>query len=282
MWYATTTAGSGQLSSSVHAPLLGLRRLLRECRAAPGWSDFGTRPRYCVHERAAPPSSRSRRRAPRRVVRHVVGLEEVAHVVDRRRLEILHAADRRVLVGMHGERLVADDLLQPAVRLVLDAHPPLFLDDLALGLERLLVDPQRRHAIGFEPQHERQVLRRHRFPEHRRVLGRVGVALAADARDVRRMPFGLDVLRSLEHHVLEQMREAGAPGPLVLRAHVIPDLQVHDRRGMIFEEDHVQAVGQRGHRVVEPRRPHGRVGRRAARRARQRERPRRSNAAGDA
>ena len=105
--------------------------------------------------------------------------------------------------------------------------------------------------IGFEPQHERQVLRRHRLPEHRRVFGRVGVALAADARDVRRVPFGLDVLRALEHHVLEQVREPGAARLLVLRADVIPDLGVHDRRRVIFEKDDLQPVGQRRHRVVE-------------------------------
>src|SRR5215471_3740714 len=67
--------------------------------------------------------------------------------------------------------------------------------------------------IRFEPEDERQVLRRHRFPEDGRVLVRVGVALAADAGDVRRMPFGLDVLRALEHHVLEEVREPGMAGP---------------------------------------------------------------------
>ena len=199
---------------------------------------------------------------------HVVGAEEIAHVVDRRRLEVRHAADRRVLVGVHRERLVVDDLVQPAVRLVLDAHPALFLDDLALGLEDLLVDAQRRHAVGLEPQHQRQVLRRHRLPEHRRVFVGVGVALPADARDVRRMPFGLDVLRALEHHVLEQVREAGAARLLVLRTDVIPELGVHDRRRVVLEQDHLQPVGQRRHRVIELGRPHRgagpRVGRRAA------------------
>ena len=147
--------------------------------------------------------------------------------------------------------------LQPAVRLVLDPHPPLFLDDLALVLEDLLVDPQRRHAIGLEPEHQRQVLRRHRLPEDRRVFVGVGVALPADARDPRRMPFGLDVLRALEHHVLEQVREAGAARLLVLRPDVIPDLGVHDRRRVILEQDHLQPVRQRGHRVVELRRTDG-------------------------
>jgi hypothetical protein len=157
---------------------------------------------------------------------------------------------------MRRERLVGDDLLQPAVRLVLDPHPPLFLDDFALVLERLLLDAERGHAIRFEPEDERQVLRRHGFPEHRRVFVGVGVALSADARDVRRMSFGLDVLRSLEHHVLEKVREAGTARTLVLGADVIPDLQMDDRRRVIFEKDDVEPVGQRRHRVVETRRAH--------------------------
>ena len=241
MWCATTTAGSGHSSSSVHAPLLRLRRLLRNVAR-----DRLVGLRHRGRGTACTSASASLRvevadQHQRRVVRHVVGPEELAHVVDRRRLEILHAADRRVLVGMHGERLVVDDLVQPAVRLVLDPHPALFLDDLALGLEDLLVDPQRRHAIGLEPEDERQVLRRERLPEHRRVFVRVGVALPADARDQRRVPFGLDVLRALEHHVLEEVREAGAARPLVLRADVVPDLGVHDRRRVILEQDHAAA-----------------------------------------
>ena len=78
----------------------------------------------------------------RRVGRHVVSAEERAHVLDRGRLEILHAADDRVLVGVNGERLVVNQLGQPAVRLVLDLHPALFLDDQALALKRVFVDAQ--------------------------------------------------------------------------------------------------------------------------------------------
>ena len=195
----------------------------------------------------------------RRVVRDVVGAEEITHVLDRRRLEILHAADGRVLVGMDRERLVVDDFVQPPVGLILDAHAPLFLDHFALGLEHLLVDAQRGQAIGFEPEHERQVLRRERLPEDRRVFVRIGVALAADARDPRRMPFRLDVLRALEHHVLEEVRESGTARLLVLRADVVPDLSVNDRRRMIFEEHDLETVRQRRHRVIQLRRPDCRV-----------------------
>ena len=240
------------------APLLRLRRLLRNVAR-----------HRAVRSRHAPEIPRHQLlrllrlevsdEHQRRVVRHVVGPEEIADVGDRRGLEILHAADRRVLVGVDRERLVVDELVQPAVRLVVDAHPALFLDDLPLVLEHVLFDAQRREAIGFEPQHQRQVLRRHRLPEDRRVFVGVGVALPADARDPRRMPLGLDVLRALEHHVLEQVREAGAAGTLVLGPDVVPHFGVHDRRGVILEEHHLQPVRQRRHRVIELGRPRRRA-----------------------
>ena len=54
------------------------------------------------------------------------------------------------------------------------------------------------------------------------------------------------VRRALEHQVLEQMREAGQPGPLVLRADVIPDVHGHDRQRVILVQDDVETVGERG------------------------------------
>ena len=68
---------------------------------------------------------------------------------------------------------------------------------------------------------------------------------------MRRVRLGLDVLRALEHHVLEQVREAGAARPLVLRADVVPDRHVHDRRRVILGEDHPQPVRQRRDLVLE-------------------------------
>jgi hypothetical protein len=76
------------------------------------------------------------------VLGNVIRLEEVPHVVNRRRLEIFHAADGWMLVRVYGERLVVDDFVQAAVRLVLDPHPAFFFDDFALGLERPIVDLQ--------------------------------------------------------------------------------------------------------------------------------------------
>ena len=55
-------------------------------------------------------------------------------------------------------------------------------------------------------------------------------------RDHRRVAVGLDVLRALEHQVLEEVGEAGAPRLLVLRPDVVPELQVDDRRRVVLEE----------------------------------------------
>ena len=179
------------------------------------------------------------------VLGNVVGLVELTHVGNRRCFEIDHAADRRVLVGVGRERVVEDDLRQPAVRLVLDTHAALFLHHLALALERLVIDAQRRHAIGFEPQRERQVLRRQRLPEHGLVFGGERVAAATNAGNDRGVRFGLDVLGALEHHVLEEMREPGATGTLVLRADVVGHRYMHDRSRVILRQDHAQPVRER-------------------------------------
>src|SRR5262249_54444735 len=56
---------------------------------------------------------------------------------------------------------------------------------------------------------------------------------------------GVVILRPLKHHVLEEMREASAPAPLVLRSDVIPDVDGDNRRSMIFMQDDSQAVLER-------------------------------------
>jgi hypothetical protein len=51
-----------------------------------------------------------------------------------------------------------------------------------------------------------------------------------------------DVLRSGEQHVLEEMREPRAAGSLVLRAHVVPDVDCDERSGVIFVQDDAETV----------------------------------------
>ncbi len=220
---------------------------------------FGTRPEVLSYELGRLHRVEVADDRDRRVLGHIEGLVKLADVRDRCRLEICHAPDGRVFVRVRRKRLLVDDLVQPAVRLILDAHPAFFLDHLTLAPERGFVHAQRGHPIRFEPQRQREVLGRQGLPEHRLVFCGVGVAAPADARDDGRVRLRLDVLRALEHHVLKQMGEAGAAGPLVLRADVIPHRDVHDWRGMVLRQDHLEAVRENRQVVLQLGRTHGRM-----------------------
>ena len=264
MWCATTTAGSGQGCSSVirRSSVCGgslrdlARHRLRRLRHAA---------EILLHELLGLRRLEVADQRQRGVLRDVERRVEIADVLDRRGLQVGHAADRRMLVRVHLEGIVVDDLVQLPVRLVVDPHPALFLHHLAFVGEGRFTDAQRGHAIRFEPQRQREILRRHRLPEHRFVVGRVGVGLAADRGNERGVRFGLDVLRALEHHVLEEMREPRASRPLVLRTDVVPERHMNDRRRVILREDHGQAVVEFRDVVLELGRPDGR-GRTAGRR----------------
>jgi hypothetical protein len=56
------------------------------------------------------------------------------------------------------------------------------------------------------------------------------------------MFFRRNVRRAFVHQVLKQMREARVAGFFVLRANVIPHLQIDHRRSVIFQHDDAQAV----------------------------------------
>jgi hypothetical protein len=49
---------------------------------------------------------------------------------------------------------------------------------------------------------------------------------------------------SLEHQVLEQVREPGAPRHLVLRSDVVPHVHGHDRAIVVFVDDDLEAVSE--------------------------------------
>ena len=54
-----------------------------------------------------------------------------------------------------------------------------------------------------------------------------------------------DVLGALEHHVLEEVCEARAPGALVQRPHVIPEIDGNQRQPVVLVRNYCQAVRQR-------------------------------------
>ena len=98
MWCETTTAGSGQGSSTVTRRSAVCGGSFGRSRGT-GCEAFGTRPTVAQHELHGFCRVEVAHEHQRRIRRHVVGAMEVAHIVDRRGLQIFQAADGWMFVG---------------------------------------------------------------------------------------------------------------------------------------------------------------------------------------
>ena len=180
------------------------------------------------------------------IVRGIPRPEEGPDVRERRRVEVLHRSDRRVVVRMLRWKEVGLQLLVPGpVRPVVVRPALLVLHDLALVVEVLLRErvEERAHAIGLEPERELELVARQglevvRAVEPRRAVHRPAGGL--DESDVLGLP---DVCGALEHDVLEEVGEARLAGHFVLRADVVPDVHRDDRCEVILGDDESEAVG---------------------------------------
>ena len=76
------------------------------------------------------------------------------------------------------------------------------------------------------------------------VLGGGAVHVAAVVFNQDHVLALADVLGALEHHVLEQVREPGAPGMFAVRAHVVGDGDPVGGGGVIDRHDYAEAVVQ--------------------------------------
>ena len=102
------------------------------------------------------------------------------------------------------------------------------------------------HAVGLEVDHQGRAVRRDVDVVRGDVLAGEGVVPAAVLLDQPRelaRPVGR---RALEHHVLEEVGEAGAAARLVARAHPVPHLEGDHRTAMVLEEEHAQSVVEGG------------------------------------
>src|SRR6185312_9221125 len=104
--------------------------------------------------------------------------------------------------------------------------PALVFHHIALRIELLLRHcwQELAHSVGFQPQRERYLVGRHSLEVIRTVEPRGSVERAARTLDQLEMLVRANVGRSLKEHVLEQMREPRAAGPLVRRPDMIPEI----------------------------------------------------------
>ena len=126
-----------------------------------------------------------------------------------------------------------------------DTKPTLLLNGVYLVVEVVLGDCQRLHAVCFKKQRKIDLVRRQRLVVQRPVLVRGPVHVAAIHEHEVGMLILADVLRAFEHHVLEEVREAGSSLALVTGTDVVVDHDREDRRCVVFDDDDTKPVRER-------------------------------------
>ncbi len=179
------------------------------------------------------------------VARRVEGLEEARDVLERRRVEVVEVAVE--VVRVVPVRVGVLRKIQPresAVGLVEDVDLDLVLDDLLLVLEVVGVDREALHPVGLGPERGLEGVRRNDLE----VVGEVEAGRAVEDSAVRLHELDelhlAEVLGALEHHVLEEVGEAGAVLRLDAEADVEVDRDHGHRGGRVPREDDLQAVRQ--------------------------------------
>ena len=180
-----------------------------------------------------------------RVLRRVEVAEEGPHVVQAGGVEVLELAVAVVGVVPVAEGALAHvDPGEAAIGAVEDVDADLVLDHVALVVELLLGDARPAHAVRLEPERELQ----RGLGEHLEVVGVVGAGGAVEHPAV--LLHELDQLHlrelpgALEHQVLEEVREAGAPARFEPEADLVVDGDGDDRRRGVRGDDDAQPVAE--------------------------------------
>ncbi len=176
------------------------------------------------------------------VVRRVVAAEIILAIPRGDGVEVRHPADHRPLVRMSQIGGGLQQLEHRSFDVVVGAQAALLLHDVPLMRQDLLGGRQTRHAVRLQVHHHVQGLRGEVLVVDRQILHREGVA-AATLRFEHLVEDSLTVLlRSVEHHVLKQVRDPGPPGSLIARADPEEGVVAHGRDRMVLEGQDLQPV----------------------------------------
>src|SRR6266404_3058135 len=181
------------------------------------------------------------------IVRRVVRFEKGLHVGETGGIEISKISIKIVGVGPiakgDGRKIEPG---KAAVRLVQDIDADFFFDYIALIAEILVVDLEGAHAVGFEPKNTLERVGGHRLEIIGDIVMRRAVERAAAGIDE------LDVLHlgsvggALEHHVLEEMREAAAALRLETETNFIVDAYGDDGGSRVWRNNYFESIGKCG------------------------------------
>ena len=159
-------------------------------------------------------------------------------------LNVVHPSHHRVAVWVGLKHQGHQGLPLGAVVVVVDRVAALLGHDAPLLLQVLRGDGQGAHSIGLHVQH--QIEGPGREGLHVGGLVLPGVAIGAAPRGLEQAVerAGRVVLRPVEHHVFEQMRDSCSADYLILTAAPVENLEGHHRHRMLLVQQHTQAVGE--------------------------------------
>ena len=180
-----------------------------------------------------------------RIRRRVIAVEEALHVLEVGGIEFGEVAVEVMRVVPVGVRVLRQ--AQPreaAIGAVQDVHAHFVLHHALLVGEAGSVDVEATHAVRFYPQNGLQRVGRDHFV----VVGVVETRAAVDGATVPGHDLVeaalLQVGRSLEHHVFEQVRKAGAAFRFDTEADLVVHTDCGGRQCGVTREHYAQAVGQ--------------------------------------
>ncbi len=175
-------------------------------------------------------------RIPAAIERHRVLARQPAHLV--------FPADDRDAVGVVEEQRRLRLLPHDRARIVLGAGAALFENHQPFAVDLLLRDRQVGHPVGLDLHHHFQAVAGHALVIAGIVARGQRVLLAAIGGDDLGEHAGGQGVGTLEHQMLEEMRDARFARRLIGRAGLVPHHVQHDRRAPVGDHDHLQAVGQ--------------------------------------
>src|SRR5712664_2090778 len=145
---------------------------------------------------------------------------------------------------MGQKRQRAQGLVHHAVDVVVGAEPPLLLHHLPLARQRAVDDDQRRHPIRFQIEDQRQRLGGEILVVRSEIMRGVRVGGPPRCFEAAVELLRSVLLRSVEHHVLEEVRDACDARALVARADPEEAVEGADRQGVVPKEPDLEAVLQ--------------------------------------
>ena len=154
-------------------------------------------------------------------------------------LDIAHPADDRPMIRVRGERSRPELLIQQSAVVRFHRRAPLRRHNFPFGLDHLWIKRKVLDTVAFQIKDQLQRRARKPILINRHILVSVGIVRAA-GRFHHSVEFLWPILlRAVEHHMLEEVRQPGRPRPFVSRTNPIENVRGNRRNRMILVNENL-------------------------------------------